>query len=48
VAGTETATSTSNTWKAPDTAVTMVHLWLVLRDSRGGTAFKSYSIQMAQ
>jgi hypothetical protein len=47
VAGTETATSTSNTWKAPDTAMT-VHLWLVLRDSRGGAAFKSYSIQVAQ
>jgi hypothetical protein len=47
VAGAETATSTSNTWKAPDTAMT-VHLWLVLRDSRGGTAFKSYSIQTAQ
>lgn len=48
VAGTETATSTSNTWKAPDTAVTMVYLWLVLRDSRGGVAFRSYSIQVAQ
>jgi hypothetical protein len=47
VAGTETATSTSNTWKAPDAAMP-VTLWLVLRDSRGGTAFKSYSIQVAQ
>jgi hypothetical protein len=47
VAGTETATSTSNTWKAPETAMP-VYLWLVLRDSRGGTAFKSYSIQVTQ
>ena len=48
VAGTDTATSTSNTWKAPETTTAMsVYLWLVLRDSRGGTAFKSYSIQVA-
>jgi len=47
VAGTEIATSTSNTWKAPD-ATMPVYLWLVLRDSRGGTAFKSYSIQVAK
>jgi hypothetical protein len=47
VAGGETATSTSNAWKAPDTAMS-VHLWLVLRDSRGGTDFKSYQIQVTQ
>lgn len=47
VAATETATSTSNTWKAPD-AATVVSMWLVLRDSRGGTAFKSYQIQVTQ
>lgn len=47
VAGTEAATSTSNSWKAPDAAMP-VTLWLVLRDSRGGTAFKSYSIQVTQ
>jgi hypothetical protein len=48
VAGSETATSTSNTWKAPDTAIPVVYLWLVLRDSRGGTTFKSYGIQVTQ
>jgi hypothetical protein len=48
VAGSETATSTSNTWKAPDTATPVVYLWLVLRDSRGGTDFKSYQIQVTQ
>jgi hypothetical protein len=47
VAGSEAATSTSNTWKAPNMAMT-VYLWLVLRDSRGGTAFKSYSVRVAQ
>jgi hypothetical protein len=47
VASTETATSTTNTWKAPDeTAV--VYVWLVLRDSRGGTAFKSYTLNVGQ
>jgi hypothetical protein len=45
VAATETAISTGNTWKAPDSAA-VVYLWLVLRDSRGGTAFKSYAIQV--
>jgi hypothetical protein len=48
VAGDEPATSTSNTWKAPDAAMPVVYLWLVLRDSRGGTAFKSYTIQVTQ
>jgi len=47
VAATESATSTSNGWKAPDT-VASVYLWLVLRDSRGGTDFKSYQIQVTQ
>ena len=47
VAGTQTATSTSNAWRAPGTAMP-VYLWLVLRDSRGGTAFRSYSIQVTQ
>jgi hypothetical protein len=48
VAGDDTATSTSNTWKAPDEAVPAVYMWLVLRDSRGGTAFKAYTIQVTQ
>jgi len=47
VASTETATSTGNSWKAPDEAMD-VYLWLVLRDSRGGTAFKSYEIHVGQ
>jgi hypothetical protein len=47
VASTETATSTTNTWKAPAEAMD-VYLWLVLRDSRGGTAFKSYGFSVGQ
>jgi hypothetical protein len=47
VASTETATSTSNTWKAPNEPA-VVYLWLVLRDSRGGTAFKSYTLNVGQ
>jgi len=43
VASTDVATSTTNTWKAPNEAMT-VFVWLVLRDSRGGTAFKSYQL----
>jgi hypothetical protein len=46
VAANETAISTSNTWTAPVEAIP-VHLWLVLRDSRGGTAFKSYELQVS-
>jgi hypothetical protein len=37
------ATSTTNTWTAPDAAGT-VHLWIVLRDSRGGVDFASYDV----
>ena len=47
VASTETATSTNNSWKATDEAME-VYLWLVLRDSRGGTAFKSYGLHVGQ
>jgi hypothetical protein len=36
------ALDTSNTWSAP--AAGVVHLWLVLRDSRGGTDFASYEL----
>ncbi len=46
VASGETATSTSNPWTAPMQAGT-VYLWLVLRDSRGGIDWKSYTIQVA-
>ena len=45
VSSAETATSTSNTWKAPAEAMD-VYLWLVLRDSRGGTAFKPYQLHV--
>ena len=47
VASDETATATTNSWKAPVETMD-VHLWLVLRDSRGGTAFKSYTIHVGQ
>ena len=43
-----TTTSTANSWKAPAEATDVVYLWLVLRDSRGGTAFKSYTIHVGQ
>jgi hypothetical protein len=36
-------TTTTNTWTAPTTAGTFT-LWVVLRDSRGGTGWKSYRV----
>jgi len=45
VAADEVATTNDNLWTAPDTPG-MVYLWLVLRDSRGGTDFKSYQLQV--
>jgi hypothetical protein len=39
----DTATTTSNTWIAPATGGT-AHLWIVLRDSRGGIDFASYDL----
>ena len=36
-------TSTDNTWTAPDVAGRVV-LWVVLRDDRGGTDFRSYEL----
>lgn len=39
------ATTSDNQWTAPlVTAATPVHLWLVLRDSRGGVDFASYEL----
>jgi len=35
-------TSTDNTWTAPD-AAGQVHVWAVLRDTRGGVAWKAYT-----
>jgi hypothetical protein len=45
VAAGEDAISTSNQWTAP-TQPGAYFLWLVLRDSRGGTDYKSYQIQV--
>jgi hypothetical protein len=45
VAAGENATSTSNQWTAP-AQPGAYFLWLVLRDSRGGTDYKSYQIQV--
>jgi len=45
VAAGDNATTTSNRWTAPAQAGT-VYLWLVLRDSRGGTDYKSYQLQV--
>ncbi len=41
----DSAISNANPWTAPIEAGT-VYLWLVLRDSRGGTSFKSYQVQV--
>jgi hypothetical protein len=43
VAAGDSSTSTNNRWTAPSLPGT-VNLWLVLRDSRGGVASKSYAI----
>jgi hypothetical protein len=40
---TDSATSTDNLWTAPSTPGP-VHLWLVLRDSRGGVDFAAYEL----
>jgi hypothetical protein len=37
------ATTTQTTWRAP-AAPGVIHLWLVLRDSRGGTDFAAYDL----
>jgi hypothetical protein len=39
----DTAPSTENAWESPATAE-VVFLWLVLRDSRGGADFASYTL----
>jgi hypothetical protein len=41
----DTATSTSNGWLAPKMH-TVVHLWTVLHDSRGGTDFAAYTLTL--
>lgn len=40
----ETETYADNTWTVPEGAA---HLWVVVRDSRGGTAFASFDLQVA-
>ncbi len=42
-ASNDPATTTDNGWDAPTTAGT-VHLWIVLRDSRGGVDFATYDM----
>jgi hypothetical protein len=42
-AGTDSALSVDDTWTAPASAGT-VHLWVVLRDARGGVGWASYTI----
>jgi hypothetical protein len=41
----EPETSTSNAWTAPSSPG-RVHLWVVLRDSRGGTDFAGYVVEV--
>jgi hypothetical protein len=44
-AETDVETTSDNTWTAPSAGEPMlVHLWLVLRDSRGGVDFASYQV----
>ncbi len=43
----DTASGTANRWTAPDGSGP-VHLWIVLRDSRGGTAWAEGDIQVAE
>ena len=39
------ATSVVNTWIAPPTSGA-AHLWIVLRDARGGVGWQSYTIEV--
>jgi hypothetical protein len=44
---TETTVVSTNAWTAPVVAATTtVHLWLVLRDSRGGTDFAAFAVDV--
>jgi hypothetical protein len=38
---------TDNQWTAPDAHGT-VHLWVVIRDDRGGVGFESYTLEVAR
>jgi hypothetical protein len=46
-ASNDVATTTEDTWTAPSTAET-VHLWIVLRDSRGGVDFAAYDVNVVE
>ncbi len=39
------ATSVDNTWTVPSSQG-LVHVWVVLRDSRGGVGWESYTIRI--
>jgi hypothetical protein len=43
--GTDTATTVDNGWTAP-TSPGPVHLWVVLRDARGGVGWGSYTLMV--
>jgi hypothetical protein len=42
---TDLATTATNTWTAP-TAAGPAHLWIVLRDARGGVGWESYTVDV--
>lgn len=44
-AGTDTATTSDNGWQTPTQPGT-VHLWVVLRDDRGGVGWQSYTLEV--
>jgi hypothetical protein len=46
-AASDMATTTTDTWTAPGDAET-VHIWIVLRDSRGGVDFAAYDVGVVQ
>jgi hypothetical protein len=42
--GTDMATNVVNTWTAPTARGGAVHIWVVLRDARGGVGWQSYTV----
>jgi hypothetical protein len=44
--GTDPTTTVNNGWTAPSTAGP-VHLWVVLRDARGGVGWGSYTVTVS-
>ncbi len=43
--GSDTTTTSDNTWQAPTSAGT-VHMWVVLHDDRGGSGWGAYTLQV--